>query len=70
MSKGDTPRPKAITEDDFGDRWVKTFCPPDRPVTRAGDQIGLQRVVEQQRLRQSCTDWPPSDPLTHPDTED
>ena len=68
--KGDAPRPKAVTEDEFGDRWVKTFCPPDRPVVKAEDQPGLRSVADQQRLRQSCADWPPSDSLTHPDTED
>jgi hypothetical protein len=58
--KGDIPRPLAITEDEFGDRWVKTFCPPVRDPVTAATQPGLRRP----------TDWPATDPLDHPDTED
>jgi len=42
------------------DEYRRTFCPPDRPPVIAKNQPGLQRP----------TDWPATDPLDHPDTED
>ena len=58
--KGDTPRPKAVTEDEFGNRWVKTFCPPDRPMVKAEDQKGLRNPHH----------WPATDPMPTTDPDD
>lgn len=66
--KGDTPRPKSITEAEFADNYARTFGrqPDARERLRRDNLAHAERIV----LGSPCHDWPASDPLTHPDVED
>ena len=37
QGKGDTPRPKAITDAEYAEAWTRTFCPPLRDPIYAPD---------------------------------
>jgi hypothetical protein len=58
QGKGDTPRPKSVSEADYSEAWTRTFCPPLRDPIQAPDLREAMRQRYLSEAKAAINNWP------------
>jgi hypothetical protein len=67
--KGDTPRPKAVTEAEYAEAWTRTFCPPLRDPIHAPDPREAMRQRYLAEAKAALDTWPVRDALPNAEAD-